>query len=121
MKLSKEMIEKIANMHEEFINKHSEKDGDYTFDEKRFEKMEKYFDDPIRVELSSIINNLPQDEKDELMALMYFGREVDNTSHDDFEFMKKKLHHEGDYDTDHILAKAPLAKYLRSALEKLDL
>jgi hypothetical protein len=121
MKLSKEVVEKIANMHEEFINKHSDNDEHYSFDEKQFNKMINFFSDPIRVELFTTINNMSQEEKDELMALMYFGRDADSKSVEDFEIIRKKIRHEGDYDTDHILAKAPLATYLRSALDKLNM
>lgn len=120
MLLEKETIEKIAQLHEEYMKKHSDDEDLVLGSEKSFDKMEKYYSDPLRAELEKVINELSKEEKDELMALMYFGREDDYKNQKDFEGMKKKVSYDGEYDTDHMISKVPFAEYLRTGLKKLN-
>ena len=102
------------------MRKFSDGDIDLLSNEETFDKMEKYYKDPLKMEIIKTIEELSKEEKDELIALMYFGRENDYSTSEDFRSMKKKISYGGEYDADHMISKVPFAKYLRTGLQKLN-
>lgn len=80
------------------------------------EEVLKYVTDPRRLEMHKIINTLPQEEKDELSAIMWVGR-GDFAGFDDAMAHASGFHGEnaGSY-----LGAKPLGKYLPEGLEILE-
>ena len=110
--LRRETIKTVINLANRCYPPHDdEKRWVDPFDEKEIEKAFK--PEPEREKLEKFIDDLSDDEKAELMALMWLGRDGG-----EWEYLLNHARGEIDDAARYIAEKAPLATYLKKGIER---
>ena len=124
MKITRELVERLIRLKEAYDARWPANTGKETFDISDVSRLKDTLEDtklrekdPSTLEFYNIVESLSREERDELLALMWLGREDAGDFKDKLKHANLEIDRGGD--APYMFSKYPLADYLREGLRKM--
>jgi hypothetical protein len=124
LKITRELVDRLIGLKEDYDSRWPASTGKESFDiddasnvEDTLEDMKLRGNDPARQKFYEIVKSLSREERNELLALMWFGRGDPGDFEDLVKHASEDIATSGD--APYMFSKSPVADYLKNGLKKL--